>query len=72
MTCRAGQAREKAPSAIRQRDEASAQKLGWKARHMKLTPDQVELLRQIPDLPEGSRILSGSPPSGCAKVEAAG
>jgi hypothetical protein len=39
---------------------------------MKLTPTQVQLLRHIRELPRASRITSGSAPSGCTELEAAG
>ena len=39
---------------------------------MKLTLSQATVVRHIQDLPQRSRITSGSAPSGCAELEAAG
>jgi len=39
---------------------------------MKLTPSQVQLLRYIRDVPQASRIASGSASWSCAELAAAG
>jgi hypothetical protein len=39
---------------------------------IKMTPSLAELLRQVRDLPQRSRISRGSAPSGRARLEAAG